>query len=185
MSHFNLGLGATIGRQHEVRKLFFIGIRQEGEAAIASSPYRKLTGQPTACWTIAGSGATNLVPGLCDEKLDRITVLAARNWPRWKKLLGPGRHDTRRFDRFTCAKSKPRRAMGVVGMAGYLMAYEMGLLRMDIDLALPGGSDPLGPFCGSVITSFNDRANTQVHVLLHLVDCSRMIQEKGIAKSIR
>ena len=48
----------------------------EGAAAFAASAYGKLTGRPAACLTIAGPGATNLLTGLWDAKVDRSPVLA-------------------------------------------------------------------------------------------------------------
>ena len=59
------------GRQPDL-----IGIRHEGAAAFAASAYGKLTGSPAACLTIAGPGATNLLTGLWDAKVDRAPVLA-------------------------------------------------------------------------------------------------------------
>ena len=76
VGHSNLGLADSIRRQHEAKKLTFIGIRHEGAAAFAASAYGKLTGKPAACLTIAGPGATNLLTGLWDAKLDRVPVLA-------------------------------------------------------------------------------------------------------------
>ena len=57
-------------------ELTYIGIRHEGAAAFAASAYGKLTGRPAACLTIAGPGATNLLTGLWDAKVDRAPVLA-------------------------------------------------------------------------------------------------------------
>ena len=54
----------------------YIGIRHEGAAAFAASAYGKLTGRPAACLTIAGPGATNLLTGMWDAKVDRAPVLA-------------------------------------------------------------------------------------------------------------
>ncbi len=56
--------------------LTYIGIRHEGAAAFAASAYGKLTGRPAACLTIAGPGATNLLTGLWDAKVDRAPVVA-------------------------------------------------------------------------------------------------------------
>ena len=60
----------------EADKLNFIGIRHEGAASFAASAYAKLSGRPAACLAIAGPGATNLLTGLWDAKLDRVPVLA-------------------------------------------------------------------------------------------------------------
>ncbi|HSG94391.1 MAG TPA: thiamine pyrophosphate-binding protein, partial [Afifellaceae bacterium] len=71
VGHSNLGLADALRRQVEAGKLRYIGIRHEGAAAFACSGYAKLTGKPAACLTIAGPGATNLMTGLWDAKVDR------------------------------------------------------------------------------------------------------------------
>ena len=76
VGHSNLGLADALRRQHEKGKLKYYGIRHEGAAAFACSGYAKLTGTPAACLTIAGPGATNLMTGLWDAKLDLAPVLA-------------------------------------------------------------------------------------------------------------
>ena len=76
VGHSNLGLADALRRQEEAGDLTFIGIRHEGAAAFAASAYGKLTGRPAACLTIAGPGATNLLTGLWDAKVDRAPVLA-------------------------------------------------------------------------------------------------------------
>ncbi|MDD1721053.1 MAG: thiamine pyrophosphate-dependent enzyme [Euryarchaeota archaeon] len=54
----------------------FILVRHEEVAAFMASAYAKLTGQMGVCLTIAGPGATNLVTGLYDAKMDHAPVLA-------------------------------------------------------------------------------------------------------------
>ncbi len=76
VGHSNLGLADALRRQEEQSKLKFIGIRHEGAGAFAASAYAKLTGKPAACLTIAGPGATNLLTGLWDAKVDRAPILA-------------------------------------------------------------------------------------------------------------
>jgi thiamine pyrophosphate-dependent acetolactate synthase large subunit-like protein/nitrite reductase/ring-hydroxylating ferredoxin subunit len=76
VGHSNLGLADALRLQEEGGKLDFIGIRHEGAAAFACSGYGKLTGRPAACLTIAGPGATNLMTGLWDAKVDHAPVLA-------------------------------------------------------------------------------------------------------------
>ena len=71
VGHSNLGLADAIRRRVEAGELEYIGIRHEGAAAFAASAYGKLTGRPAACLTIAGPGATNLMTGLWDAKVDR------------------------------------------------------------------------------------------------------------------
>lgn len=89
VGHSNLGLADAIRRQAEAGNLDYIGIRHEGAAAFAASAYGKLTGRPAACLTIAGPGATNLLTGLWDAKLDRAPVLALTGQVE-QQVLGPG-----------------------------------------------------------------------------------------------
>ena len=76
VGHSNLGLADALRRRTMAGELEFIGIRHEGAASFAASAYGKLTGKPAACLTIAGPGATNLMTGLWDAKVDRAPVLA-------------------------------------------------------------------------------------------------------------
>ncbi len=89
VGHSNLGLADAIRRQEEAGRLTYIGIRHEGAAAFAASAYAKLTGRPAACLTIAGPGATNLLTGLWDAKVDRAPVLALTGQVE-AQVLGPG-----------------------------------------------------------------------------------------------
>jgi pyruvate oxidase len=89
VGHSNLGLADALRIQEEAGKLTYIGIRHEGAAAFACSGYAKLTGRPAACLTIAGPGATNLLTGLWDAKVDRAPVLAMTGQVD-TQVLGPG-----------------------------------------------------------------------------------------------
>ena len=89
VGHSNLGLADALRRQEEAGRLTYIGIRHEGAAAFAASAYGKLTGKPAACLTIAGPGATNLLTGLWDAKVDRAPILALTGQVD-TQVLGPG-----------------------------------------------------------------------------------------------
>ncbi len=89
VGHSNLGLADALRRQEQVGKLTFIGIRHEGAAAFAASAFGKLTGDPAACLSIAGPGATNLLTGLWDAKVDRAPVLALTGQVQ-QQVFGPG-----------------------------------------------------------------------------------------------
>jgi thiamine pyrophosphate-dependent acetolactate synthase large subunit-like protein/nitrite reductase/ring-hydroxylating ferredoxin subunit len=89
VGHSNLGLADAIRRQEEAGNLTYIGIRHEGAAAFAASAYGKLTGTPAACLTIAGPGATNLLTGLWDAKVDRAPLLALTGQVE-EQVFGPG-----------------------------------------------------------------------------------------------
>jgi len=89
VGHSNLGLADALRRQEREGNLSYIGIRHEGAAAFAASAYGKLTGRPAACLTIAGPGATNLLTGLWDAKVDRSPVIALTGQVD-TQVLGPG-----------------------------------------------------------------------------------------------
>jgi len=74
-------------RKHE--KIRFVRVRHEESAALMASAYAKLTGKVGVCLTIAGPGATNLITGLYDAKMDRAPVLALTGQVRLQ-YIGPG-----------------------------------------------------------------------------------------------
>ena len=89
VGHSNLGLADAVRRRVEAGGLTFIGIRHEGAASFAASAFAKLTGRPAACLSIAGPGATNLLTGLWDAKVDRAPILALTGQVDLQ-VLGPG-----------------------------------------------------------------------------------------------
>ncbi len=89
VGHSNLGLADSLRQQEAKGKMSYIGIRHEGAASFACSGYAKLTGKPAACLTIAGPGATNLMTGLWDAKVDRAPVLALTGQVN-VQVFGPG-----------------------------------------------------------------------------------------------
>lgn len=89
VGHSNLGLADALRRQEAQGKLTYVGIRHEGAAAFAASAYAKLTGKPAACLTIAGPGATNLLTGMWDAKVDRAPILALTGQVN-SQVLGTG-----------------------------------------------------------------------------------------------
>jgi thiamine pyrophosphate-dependent acetolactate synthase large subunit-like protein/nitrite reductase/ring-hydroxylating ferredoxin subunit len=89
VGHSNLGLADAIRLRSAQGDLSYVGIRHEGAAAFAASAYGKLTGRPAACLTIAGPGATNLLTGLWDAKVDRAPVLALTGQVQ-TQVFGPG-----------------------------------------------------------------------------------------------
>jgi CDGSH-type Zn-finger protein/nitrite reductase/ring-hydroxylating ferredoxin subunit len=89
VGHSNLGMAEAIRVQEERGKLRYFGIRHEGAAAFAASGYAKVSGRPAACLSIAGPGATNLLTGLWDAKVDRAPVLALTGQIN-TQVMGPG-----------------------------------------------------------------------------------------------
>ncbi|MEM8974789.1 MAG: thiamine pyrophosphate-binding protein, partial [Pseudomonadota bacterium] len=89
VGHSNLGLADALRVQEKAGQLNYYGIRHEGAASFAASGYAKLTGKPAACLAIAGPGATNLLTGLWDAKVDRAPVLALTGQVN-VQVFGPG-----------------------------------------------------------------------------------------------
>ena len=89
VGHSNLGLADAIREQEAAGRLTFYGIRHEGAAAFACSGFAKLSGRPAACLSIAGPGATNLLTGLWDARVDRAPVLALTGQVN-TQVFGPG-----------------------------------------------------------------------------------------------
>ncbi len=89
VGHSNLGLADAVRLSTQKGDLTYFGIRHEGAAAFAASAYGKLTSKPAACLTIAGPGATNLLTGLWDAKVDRAPVLALTGQVQ-TQVFGPG-----------------------------------------------------------------------------------------------
>jgi len=89
VGHSNLGLAEALRLEETKDRLTFIGVRHECAASFACSGYAKLTGKPAACLGIAGPGATNLLTGLWDAKVDRAPALALTGQVD-TQVLGPG-----------------------------------------------------------------------------------------------
>jgi len=89
VGHSNLGLADAFRKAEADGRITYVGIRHEGAAAFAASGYAKLTGRPAACLTIAGPGATNLLTGLWDAKVDRAPIVALTGQVK-TQVVGPG-----------------------------------------------------------------------------------------------
>ncbi|MEM6371562.1 MAG: thiamine pyrophosphate-binding protein [Pseudomonadota bacterium] len=89
VGHSKLGLSDAIRMRVQAGEVKYVGVRHEEAAAFAASAYGKLTGHPAACLTIAGPGATNLLTGLWDAKVDRAPVLALTGQVQ-TQVFGPG-----------------------------------------------------------------------------------------------
>jgi thiamine pyrophosphate-dependent acetolactate synthase large subunit-like protein/nitrite reductase/ring-hydroxylating ferredoxin subunit len=89
VGHSNLGLADALRKAEADGRLTYIGIRHEGAAAFAASGFAKISGNPAACLTIAGPGATNLLTGLWDAKVDRVPIVALTGQVK-SQVLGPG-----------------------------------------------------------------------------------------------
>ena len=68
-------------------KVRFVGVRHESAAAFAATGYAKFTGRLGVCLATSGPGATNMMTGLYDAKMDGVPVLAITGMP-FHDLLG-------------------------------------------------------------------------------------------------
>src|SRR5207237_6464535 len=71
------GINGVFGAlQRAEGKIEFIQVRHEEMAAFMASAYAKFTGELGVCIATSGPGATHLVTGLYDARLDHMPVLA-------------------------------------------------------------------------------------------------------------
>jgi pyruvate dehydrogenase (quinone) len=71
------GINGVFGALNRAgRKIEFIQARHEEMAAFMASAYAKFTGELGVCIATSGPGATHLVTGLYDARLDHVPVLA-------------------------------------------------------------------------------------------------------------
>ena len=154
VGHSNLGLADALRRAEEDGRLRYYGIRHEGAAAFAASAYGKLTGSPAACFSIAGPGATNLLTGLWDAKVDRAPSLALTGQGQ-TQVLGPGAFQELPLREDFAAVAEWTQTVLSAENATELMALAIKHAVINRDVAhlvfpdeiqeLPGRSDPLRP----------------------------------------
>jgi pyruvate dehydrogenase (quinone) len=71
------GINGVLGAlQRAKHKIEFIQVRHEEMAAFMASAHAKFTGQPGVCLSTGGPGASHLVTGLYDARMDHMPVLA-------------------------------------------------------------------------------------------------------------
>src|SRR5882757_920307 len=72
------GINGVFGALNRAdKKIEFIQARPEEMAAFMASAYAKFTGELGVCIATSGPGATHLVTGLYDARLDHVPVLAS------------------------------------------------------------------------------------------------------------
>ena len=151
VGHSNLGLAEALRRAEADGRLRFFGIRHEGAGAFAASGYAKLTGRPAACFTIAGPGATNLLTGLWDAKVDRVPILALTGQVQ-TQVFGPGAFQEVPLAEAFSAVAEWSQTVLSAGNASELMALALKHAEVQRDVAhlifpddvqnLPGRDDP-------------------------------------------
>src|SRR5438270_11583209 len=70
------GINGVIGALQHDGGIDFIQARHEEMAAFMAVAYAKFTGEPGVCLATGGPGATHLITGLYDAKMDHVPVLA-------------------------------------------------------------------------------------------------------------
>jgi pyruvate dehydrogenase (quinone) len=71
------GINGVLGAlQRSKNKIEFIQARHEEMAAFMAAAHAKFTGEPGVCLSTGGPGATHLLTGLYDAKMDHVPVLA-------------------------------------------------------------------------------------------------------------
>src|ERR1700729_907296 len=74
------GINGVLGALQRAEKggnpIEFIQVRHEEMAAFMARGHAKFTGEPGVCLATGGPGATHLITGLYDAKLDHVPVLA-------------------------------------------------------------------------------------------------------------
>ena len=154
VGHSNLGLADAIRLRVADGQLGFVGVRHEGAAAFAASAYGKLTGRPAACMTIAGPGATNLLTGLWDAKVDRAPVLALTGQVQ-TQVFGPGAFQdidlasafdaVSRFSQTVLASSKHAELMSLAGKNAIVERDVAHLIFPDDVQTIPSAATAAGP----------------------------------------
>ncbi|MEM8954884.1 MAG: thiamine pyrophosphate-binding protein [Verrucomicrobiota bacterium] len=153
VGHSNLGMADALRRREADGEISFYGIRHEGAAAFACSAYAKLTGHPSACFTIAGPGATNLMTGLYDAKVDRAPVLALTGQVD-TQVLGPGAFqevhlqgafaDVSVFNHVVLEESKPGEMVSLALKNAILQRNVATLILPDEMQTVPAGDAKAG-----------------------------------------
>ncbi len=69
------GINGVIGALQRADKIEFIQVRHEEMAAFMAVAHAKFTGEIGVCLSTGGPGATHLITGLYDAKLDHAPVL--------------------------------------------------------------------------------------------------------------
>ncbi len=70
------GVLGSLQRDKDKHKIEFVQVRHEEMAAFMASAYAKFSGEMGVCLSTGGPGATHLITGLYDAKLDHMPVLA-------------------------------------------------------------------------------------------------------------
>jgi pyruvate dehydrogenase (quinone) len=70
------GINGVLGALQRAGSIEFIQVRHEEMAAFMAAAHAKFTGEIAVCLSTGGPGATHMITGLYDAKLDHVPVLA-------------------------------------------------------------------------------------------------------------
>jgi 2-succinyl-5-enolpyruvyl-6-hydroxy-3-cyclohexene-1-carboxylate synthase len=70
------GINGVIGALQRANKIEFIQVRHEEMAAFMAFAHAKFTGEVGVCLSTGGPGATHMITGLYDAKVDHVPILA-------------------------------------------------------------------------------------------------------------
>src|SRR6201747_2490657 len=70
------GINGVLGALQRAKSIEFIQVRHEEMAAFMAVAHAKFTGEIGVCLSTGGPGATHMITGLYDAKLDHVSVLA-------------------------------------------------------------------------------------------------------------
>ncbi|MEM9105609.1 MAG: thiamine pyrophosphate-binding protein, partial [Pseudomonadota bacterium] len=148
-----------------------------GAAAFAASAYGKLTGKPAACLTIAGPGATNLLTGMWDAKVDRAPVLALTGQVQ-TQVFGPGAFQdidlksafdaVARFSQPVLSSSKHAELMSLACKTALVEQDVAHLIFPDDVQTLPSdekAGGPTGRMSGPTVTPSQDNLRAAAEML--------------------
>jgi pyruvate oxidase len=182
VGHSNLGLAEAIRRRVADGQMSYVGIRHEGAASFACSGYAKLSGRPAACLTIAGPGATNLLTGLWDAKVDRAPVLALTGQVQ-TQVFGPGAFQdidlasafaaVSRFSQTTLPSSNHAELVSLACKTALVERDVSHLIFPDDVQTLPAGDAPAGSPSGRIASPVVLPNPQEVEASLEMIDEAR------------
>src|SRR6478752_4562185 len=70
------GINGVLGALNRAGNIEFIQVRHEEMAAFMASAYSKFSGEIGVCLSTGGPGASHLITGLYDAKMDHMPVFA-------------------------------------------------------------------------------------------------------------
>lgn len=98
------GINGLIGALQRANKIEFVQVRHEEMAAFMAVAHAKFTGEIGVCLSTGGPGATHLLTGLYDAKLDTLRFWRFADRPR---LRSGGRTTNKSSTSTACLQMRP------------------------------------------------------------------------------